>query len=140
MHFKAKRGRANGMKMQKAFFDPTPQVDSDGHHIAHELVRGFLKREKHTFLSASAGGVDKMSGQAGFPRARRSRHENAVPPKVALAAEHLVQCWNACGHPIVAGHVCQVHRGHGQNRNAVALDQEWILIHPMGGAPVLHDA
>ena len=34
----------------------------------------------------------------------------------------------------------QIHRGHGQHGNAVALNQEGILVHPVRGAPVLDDA
>ena len=34
----------------------------------------------------------------------------------------------------------QVHRGHGQHGDAVALDQEGILVGAVGGAAVLDDA
>ena len=34
----------------------------------------------------------------------------------------------------------QIHRGHRQHGNAVALDQEGILVGAVGGAAVLDDA
>ncbi len=140
MHFQAKRRRPDGMKVQQALLNPAPQVDSDGPHVANDLVRGFFKREEDASLSARAGGVDKMSGQACFPRARRSGHQNAAAPKVALAAEHRVQRGNARRHPLVGRHMIQIHRGHRQHGNAVVLNQEGILVHPVRGAAVLDHA
>ena len=126
--------------MQQALVDPTLQIDSDGPHVADDLVCGLFKGEEHTFLPASAGGVDEMSRQAGFPRAGRSGHQNAAAPIIALAAEHGVQGSNTGGNPLIGRHMLQVRRGHRQHGNAVALNQEGILVRPVGGAAVLDHA
>ena len=126
--------------MQQALVDPTPQVDSDGPHVADDLVRGLLKGEEDASLPASAGGVDEMSSQACFPGAGRSGHQNAAAAKVAFAAEHRVQGGDARRNPFVGRGMLQIDRRHRQHGNAVALNEEGILVGPVRGAAVLDDA
>src|SRR2546423_14970491 len=72
VHFKAKRGRPRSVQIQQPLVHPAPQIESDGPHISHDLIRGFFEREEDAFLAASAPSIYEVRRQAGLPGACRS--------------------------------------------------------------------
>ena len=81
-----------------------------------------------------------MSRQAGFSRAGRSGHQNAAAPVVAFTAEHGIQGGDTGGNPLIGGNMFQVRGSHWQHGDAVAIDQEGVVVRAVDGTAILHDA
>ena len=126
--------------MQQALFDPAPKVDADRAHVAHDLARRFLEGEIDALLTAPAGRIGKMRGNAGLAGPGGAGHQQAATAEIALAAEHAVEFGNAGGDDVPRRRVIQIDRGDRQDGDALLVDQERIFVGAVGGAAILHDA
>jgi hypothetical protein len=53
-------------KFKQAFVHPLFKINTDGTHIADDLIAGLLKGEIEASLATPTSGIDKMSGHARF--------------------------------------------------------------------------
>ena len=134
-----KRG-PRGRKSQQVLFGPRLQVQTDGAHVAGDLLRRFLKGKIKAAFAPARSCIHKKGGQARLPGACCSGNQNAAAAIIALAAKHGVQTWNTARNPRARNIVGQTQRRNGQDAEAVLINQEWIFIGAMGRTAIFDNA
>src|ERR1051326_2168913 len=136
----AEQGRARRLQPQQALLEPRAEIDPDGLHVSHQLLRRFLEGEVQAALAPGAGGVGEVRRDAGLAGAGSARNQDRAAAVIAFAAEHLVQPRDAARDALAARRVVELQRCERQHVDAILVDEERVLVGAVRAAAVLDDA
>src|SRR5262249_55899404 len=140
VHFETVEAGSRRVELQPALLDPRLEVQANRAHVAGDLPGGFLEGQVQAALAALARGVGEVGGHAALAAARGAADEDSAATVVASAAEHGVQAADAGGNALVTDRVLHVQGRDGQETEAALVDEEGVLVRPVGGTPILNDA
>ncbi len=115
------------------------QVDADRSHVADDLLFRFFESKVKDPLTVLACRTRQRGGEAAFPHAGRTRHQNRAATIVAANAQHRVEVRHAGRDHLARDLVLQRHRGDRQHRKSLLVDDERILVGAVAAAAILHD-
>ena len=102
---------------------------------------GDSSNEKHSARSPSAArGVQKVPGDARLSCAGRAGDQHAAAAEISAIVEHLSSHGRPGRHAFDARGVLQLQRCDREHRDAIAVDQERILVGAVAGPAILHHA
>ena len=134
----AEARRARRDDAQTLFLHQGGQVEPDGAHVADQLFGRLLEGEEER-ATVAGGRARQARGDARLARPGRARDHDARAA-VEAAAQHLVELAVAARDPLAGGPVNELHRRHGEQRDAAVADEKRVLVDAVPGAAVLDHA
>ncbi len=137
VHLEAAEFRPRRVKRHEPFPGPSGQVEADGTHVPEDLALRFLEGEEEGTPAAAAQDVGKVGRQAGLPRPGPAGHEHAAAPVVPASGKHGVEPGDPRRDPFRQGFVAEPEGRDRQDREPLLVDEEGVLVGPVGRAAVL---
>src|SRR5262249_11984677 len=114
--------------------------NAHGAHVACHLAARFLEAEVQAALAAATRCVDKLCRQRCLAGTGRPRDQDTTAAIVTSSTQHGVEARYACRDAFIQGSVLELKRRDRQHRNAMLINQEWVVIGAVYGAAILHHA